>query len=150
MNETRRGNYIHAILLKRPENFNQAILKDSQLFGLSHIAFQFLIILLKSITDPFIFSIAIGVEKMEIRQVNNRIISQELTINETNCQDPYKSYSLVKGIDSFMFLFCITFLSSTINHSNESNLFLINLTWNKNNTSILLNSLILNIEQILR
>lgn len=65
---------------------------------LLHLVFQFRYVLLKNLTDPFIFSIAIVVEKMEVQQVNNQMTGQELTKDETNHSDPNKSYNLLKGI----------------------------------------------------
>ena len=70
INGIRRVNYTHTIFIERmflswPENNCQAILKQSLEwiiifhFSISHV-------LLKSLTNPFIFSIATCVEKMEI------------------------------------------------------------------------------------
>lgn len=108
-------------------------------------ASQFRNLLLKSITNPFIFSIAIDVEKMVVWWANNRIISKRMIQMKRIIQIPIKSTTLMKG-NSVLFLFRVLFLSFTFTVKIQ---ILSNLTRNKNNTSKRINSLIFCINKCL-
>lgn len=88
-------------------------------FILLHPAFQFHNLLLKSITNPFIFSIAICVEKMEIWWINNWIIGRRVIQIETNYSNPHKKHNSCERDDSVLFLFRVLFLSFTFSKDSD-------------------------------
>ena len=107
-----------------------------------NLTFQFLNVLLKSITDPFIFSKVIDVEKMEIQQVNNWIIGKESIYIETNYSDPDKKHNFLKGFWwRFVCVLCTFFITWCIRYIRSQNFTI--LTRNKSNTSNKTNSSIL-------
>ncbi len=140
---TRRVNYTPTIFLLNECSLSwpEKSIRQSWVFlnKLFRPAFQFRNLLLKSITNPFIFSIAIDVEKMVVWWVNNWTIGKRMIQVETNYLDPHKKHNSSERDDSVLFLFRVLFLSFTFIVKIQ---ILSNLTRNKNNTSNRINSLI--------
>ena len=118
-NEIRRENYTyHDAFIERmffTMTWENIVRQPWNIFWnkLLYSAFQFHIVLLKSITDPFIFPKVINVEKMEIQWANNWIKGKKIIYIETNCSDPNKKHNLFERDfdDVLFFVSCAFFIT---------------------------------------